>query len=145
MSFARTLLEGVIFQPRIMVWALRHKHQLRYLVAIEVTMALVLLVTCIATLPWTPVLPVYAVLMVMGGWVIPLVTSYLPHNPDGPTALLQTKLFRGKLASIVAMEHLYHLEHHLYPMVPHHNWPELARRLDPVFKSAGLRPIVLGF
>ena len=43
------------------------------------------------------------------------------------------------------MEHLYHLEHHLYPAVPHHNWPELARRLDPHFRSAGLSLIVLGF
>ena len=29
MSFWRTLLEGVIFQPRIVIWALRRKHQLR--------------------------------------------------------------------------------------------------------------------
>ncbi|HEV7299852.1 MAG TPA: fatty acid desaturase [Tepidisphaeraceae bacterium] len=145
MSFWRTLLEGVIFQPRIMWWALAHKHQLRHVVAMEVVAALGLLLICLVTLAWTPLFGVYAVLMVMGAWVIPLVTSYLPHNPEGATALLQTKLFRGKVASIIAMEHLYHLEHHLYPMVPHHNWPELARRLDPVFKSAGIRPIVLGF
>ena len=49
------------------------------------------------------------------------------------------------VASLVAMQHLYHLEHHLYPMVPHHNWPKLARRLDPYFKSAGVEAIVLGF
>ena len=145
MSFARTLLEGVIFQPRIVIWALRRKHHMRFLVAIEVSVAMALLAACFLALPWTPVFAVYAVLMIMGGWVIPLATSYLPHNPDGMTVLQQTRLFRGKVASIIAMEHLYHLEHHLYPMVPHHNWPELARRLDPLFKTAGLRPIVLGF
>jgi beta-carotene hydroxylase len=59
--------------------------------------------------------------------------------------LTQTRLFRGKVASIIAMEHLYHLEHHLYPAVPHHNWPKLARRLDPYFKDAGVDPVVLGF
>ena len=107
--------------------------------------AFALLAVCFAVLPWTPVFAVYATLMVMGGWVIPLVTSYLPHNPDGLTALQQTRLFRGKVFSIIAMEHLYHLEHHLYPMVPHHNWPKLAKRLDPVFESTGVRPIVLGF
>jgi beta-carotene hydroxylase len=145
MSFGRTILEGIIFQPRIMIWALRKRHQMRWLVVLEVVLAGVLFAACFAVLPWTPVFAVYAVLMVMGAWVIPLVTSYLPHNPEGATTLLQTRLFRGKVASIIAMEHLYHLEHHLYPMVPHHNWPELARRLDPYFKQAGLKAIVLGF
>jgi len=83
--------------------------------------------------------------MVMGAWVIPLVTSYIPHNPEGRTAIFQTRLFRGKVASIIALEHLYHLEHHLYPKVPHHNWPKLARRLDPYFRVAGVEPVVLGF
>jgi beta-carotene hydroxylase len=83
--------------------------------------------------------------MIMGSWIIPLITSYLPHNPTGTTPLWQTRLFRGRVASIIAMEHLYHLEHHLYPSVPHHHWPELARRLDPFFKAAGVEPIVLGF
>ncbi len=145
MSFGRTLLEGVIFQPRIVIWALRRKHHLRYLAVIEVALAVGLLIGCLVALKWTPIFAIYAVLMIMGGWVIPLVTSYLPHNPAGATALQQTKLFRGKVASIIAMEHLYHLEHHLYPMVPHHNWPELARRLDPLFEKAGVKPIVLGF
>jgi fatty acid desaturase len=45
----------------------------------------------------------------------------------------------------VGLEHLYHLEHHLYPKVPHHNWPALGRRLDPYFQAAGVEPIVLGF
>jgi beta-carotene hydroxylase len=83
--------------------------------------------------------------MIMGSWAIPLATSYLPHNAQGRDALSQTYLFRGKVASIIAMEHLYHLEHHLYPMVPHHNWPRLAKRLDPYFKQAGIQAIVLGW
>jgi beta-carotene hydroxylase len=93
----------------------------------------------------TPVFAVYAALMVMGSWVIPLVTSYLPHDPAGRTPLSQTRLFRGRVASVVALEHLYHLEHHLYPAVPHHNWPKLARRLDPYFQASGVKPVVLGF
>ena len=145
MSFARTILEGVIFQPRILIWALVHREQHRHLILFEAAAVLAMFGACFAVLPWTPVFAVYAVLMVMGAWVIPLVTSYLPHNAAGETALQQTRLFRGKVASIIAMEHLYHLEHHLYPMVPHHNWPELARRLDPLFKAVGMRPIVLGF
>lgn len=145
MSLARTLLEGVVFQPRIMLWALRRHGRTHRIVVLEVLAALVLFLLCFAVLPLTPIFAVYAALMIMGSWVIPLVTSYIPHNPEGRTTLAQTRLFRGKVLAVVALQHLYHLEHHLYPAVPHHNWPKLARRLDPYFKSADVTPIVLGF
>jgi beta-carotene hydroxylase len=83
--------------------------------------------------------------MIMGSWIIPLITSYIPHDPHGENELSQTRLFRGKIVSIIALEHLYHLEHHLYPSVPHHNWPELARTLDPFFEEAGVKPIRIWF
>jgi beta-carotene hydroxylase len=145
MSFLRTLAEGFIFQPRIMWWALTRHGRTHLIVVLETTAVVGLLAACLVSVRWTPVPAVYATLMVMGSWVIPLVTSYVPHNAEGRTALTQTKLFRGRVASIIALEHLYQLEHHLYPSVPHHNWPELARRLDPYFRTAGLTPIVLGF
>jgi beta-carotene hydroxylase len=83
--------------------------------------------------------------MIMGAWVIPLVTSYIPHIRDGEDELHRTRRFRGKVASVLALEHLYHLEHHLYPMVPHHHWPALARRLDPYLDAAGVVPVKLWF
>jgi beta-carotene hydroxylase len=145
MSFFRTLLEGVIFQPRIMVWAAARHGRAHPVVFVEIVLVICLLGVCFGSIVVTPIFAVYAVLMVMGSWVIPLVTSYVPHNAEGRTALTQTRLFRGRVASLVAMEHLYHLEHHLYPAVPHHNWPKLARRLDAYFKAAGVEPVVLGF
>lgn len=145
MSFFRTLLEGMIFQPRMMFWAATRHGRSHPIVLLEIGMVVCLIVACFVVIPYTPIFAVYAVLMIMGSWVIPLATSYLPHNPAGQTALSQTRLFRGKVASIIAMEHLYHLEHHMYPRVPHHNWAKLARRLDPYFKKAGVHPIVLGF
>jgi beta-carotene hydroxylase len=33
----------------------------------------------------------------------------------------------------------------LYPMVPHHHWPALARRLDPYLDAAGVVPVKLWF
>lgn len=48
-------------------------------------------------------------------------------------------------ADAAVAEHLYHLEHHLYPQVPHHDWPALARRLDPFFEREQLVPIRLWF
>jgi beta-carotene hydroxylase len=145
MSFVRTLIEGVIFQPRLMLWAVRHAHRTRALVVTEIFLAGALFIACFAAIPVTPIFAIYTTLMVMGGWVIPLITSYIPHNAAGRDALSQTRLFRGKVASLIALEYLYHLEHHLYPMVPHHNWPKLARRLDPYFKSAAVDPVILGF
>ncbi len=145
MSLGRTLLEGVIFQPRIMVWAAKRHYREHPIVVVEIILVLAWLGFCFATIRLTPIFAVYAVLMIMGSWIIPLITSYLPHNPQGQTALSQTRLFRGKVASLIAMEHLYHLEHHLYPAVPHHNWSKLARRLDPYFKAEGVEAVVLWF
>jgi hypothetical protein len=66
-------------------------------------------------------------------------------HPDAEGELSQTRLFRGRVASVIALEHLYHLEHHLYPAVPHHNWPELAKRLDSFFEETGVKPIKIWF
>jgi beta-carotene hydroxylase len=145
MSFGRTLAEGIVFQPRLMLWALTRPRRTHPLVVVEIALAICLFALCFAVIPVTPIFAVYAALMVIGAWIIPLITSYVPHKPDGPTALWQTRLFRGKVASLIAMEHLYHLEHHLYPAVPHQNWPKLARRLDPYFRAAGVEPVILGF
>jgi beta-carotene hydroxylase len=145
MSLIRTLAEGMIFQTKIMIWAAKRHHREHPIVLVEIILALSWLCFCFATVRQTPIFAVYAVLMIMGSWIIPLITSHVPHNPQGRSMLSQTRLFRGKVASIIAMEHLYHLEHHLYPMVPHHNWGKLARRLDPYFKEAGVEAVVLGF
>ena len=124
MSLLRTLAEGVIFQPRIMLWALARHGRTHRVVVGESVAAITLLAGCFAACRWTPIFAAYAVLMVMGSWAIPLATSHLPHNAEGRSALTQTRLFRGRVASIIALEHLYHLEHHLYPQrAP----PQLAR------------------
>jgi len=83
--------------------------------------------------------------MIMGSWIIPLITSYIPHNPAAGTRSRRRILFRGECCRSSRSKHLYHLEHHLYPMVPHQNWPILAKRLDPYFKKAGVEARVLDF
>jgi beta-carotene hydroxylase len=145
MSLLRTIVEGLIYVPHLTLWALRRGHSRRSLVVVEVIVAAILFIACFATLPITPAPAVYATLMLMGTWVYPLVTSYIPHNPAGRSPLTQTRLFRGKVLGMLALQHLYHLEHHLYPQVPHHHWPKLARRLDAYFAAARIRPFILGF
>jgi beta-carotene hydroxylase len=111
----------------------------------EALAVLILLAASLAAVPWTIAPAIYAALMLLGSWLFPLITSFIPHDPTGETELTQTRLFRGRVLAIVAVEHLYHLEHHLYPQVPHHNWPELGRRLDPYFARAGVKPRRLFF
>jgi len=145
MTFWRALVEGFTLQPRLWTFAMKKNGRDRTWMIAEATAVIAGLAISIAVIPVTPLPFAYAALMIAGSWIFPLITAYIPHLPAGETALHQTKLFRGRVLSIVALEHLYHLEHHLYPQVPHHNWPALARRLDPFFEREGLRAIRLWF
>jgi 2-polyprenyl-6-methoxyphenol hydroxylase-like FAD-dependent oxidoreductase len=55
----------------------------------------------------------------------------------------RTYWYASANASLAAADDPADLEHHLYPQVPHHRWPELARRLDAYFAGCGVQPIVL--
>jgi beta-carotene hydroxylase len=144
-SWLAALAQGVVFQPRLWLWAMRHARRDQAWIVGEGIACVVLAALAAALVPWTPIPLAYTALMVAGAWINPLVTAYLPHDPSGENELFQTRAFRGVVASVVALEHLYHLEHHLYPSVPHHNWPELARRLDPYLEKAGVKPVKLWF
>jgi beta-carotene hydroxylase len=144
-SFLGALAEGPVFHLRLYLWALRHARQGHTWIVGEGIGCIVLATLSAVLIPVTPAFAVYAGLMVAGSWVIPLVTSYIPHDPHGDTPLTQTRAFRGLVASAVAVGHLYHLEHHLYPAVPHRRWRRLARRLDPDLARAGVRPVRFWF
>ena len=72
-----------------------------------------------------------------------LATVWWPHRSHGDSALEHTRAFRGRLIPALFLQHTYHLEHHLYPMVASVNWKELARRLEPHLRQAGVEPIRL--
>jgi len=135
------LEDGIVFQFRIWLWALKNAKGARGWVVGEGLACVFLVALSIGLVSVTPIFLVYVVLMIMGSWIIPLVTSYIPHNPCAENELFQTRVFRGVVASVLTLGHLYHLEHHLYPSVPHHNWPKLARSLDPYLIQAGVTPI----
>lgn len=140
----RALLDGFTAQPRQWWWALaRSRGATRRWIALEGVGVGVLIAGCVLSSRWTMAPAVYAALNIAGSWVFPFMTSHLPHVPAGDHPLTQTRLFRGRIIDVLSRHHLYHLEHHLYPQVPHHRWPELARRLDAYFARCGLRPIVL--
>jgi len=139
------LMDGLTLQWRLWFRAVVQPGPHRPWVVGEGIAIAALLLAAIIGLTSIPWLAIYMALMIAGSWIFPIVTVLIPHDATGTTALTQTRLFRGRVLSVVALEHLYHLEHHLYPRIPHHNWPTLARRLDPYFARLGLKPIKLLF
>jgi len=145
MPIVRAIADGMTLQYRLYFAALKKQGSHRSWVVGEGAVITLLLAGSIASLPWTILPAIYSGLMIAGSWVFPIATVLIPHDAGGEHEWTQTRLFRGRVLSVLALEHLYHLEHHLYPQIPHHNWPELARRLDPYFERLGLRPIKLFF
>lgn len=142
-SFFDALLAGPFHQSRIWFWALRHAKKDRVWIICEGIGCGILIVSAIAITPISSVPLVYFLLVVLGSWTFPVITAYLPHVPQGKTPLDQTRRFRGPIVAVVFQNHLFHLEHHLYPSVPHQNWPELARRLDPFLDRVGIPAVTL--
>jgi len=138
LSFLRTLLSGPAMQIRLWLWAWNNRHPQRPALLPEATGILLFIAAAVCAVPWTVAPVVYAALVIAGSWIFPLITVYIPHIADGHVPLNQTRLFRGTAYRIIAFDHLYHLEHHLYPAVPHHHWRTLAVRLDPHFARLGL-------
>ena len=129
------LMDGLTFHVRLYFWAVRRAAGgERRIILVEGFVVAAMYLVAIAMVKVSLVPLGFAALMTSGAWITPLITSYVPHDANGCTELEQTRLFRGRVLSLVALEHLYHLEHHLYPAVPHQNWPRLAKRLDPYFE-----------
>jgi beta-carotene hydroxylase len=139
-SLAHAILSGITLQFRLWLWALRTHRSARLALLGEAVGISVLAIGSVAAVRFSLIPLVYVGLVVAGSWSFPLVTVYLPHDVDGRGLLDRTRLFRGWFVRLVAFDHLYHLEHHLYPAVPHHHWKALADRLDPHFERASVRP-----
>jgi beta-carotene hydroxylase len=142
MSWWRALLEGVTLQPRLFAWAWTHARQdERRWLALEAFGVIAAVVTSIAVWEWSPAPLVYVGLVFTSSWLYPLATVWLPHRVDGKNVLHQTHAVRGRWFPELFLQHTYHLEHHLYPSVSSHQWPELAKRLDGYLESQGVKPI----
>ena len=143
-GFWNAIFVGPAMQIRIWTWAWEHHPRKRRELALEaIGIASLISVSLVAT-AWSPAPIVYVTLVAAGSWLFPLVTVYFPHDGDAIDPLKKTRLFRGWFFHTIAFGHLYHLEHHLYPAVPHHHWKSLADRLDPYFDHEGIEPYQFG-
>jgi fatty acid desaturase len=131
LSLVGAVCYGPVFLIRLWCWSYRRGADRGWLLAEAAAPAAAL----------APGVLVYAVMAIVGSWVYPLLTVYLPHHDYGATPLTQTRTLRGRIIPAVFLELTYHLEHHLYPQVPSHHLPDLARRLDPYFSANGVRPV----
>ncbi len=143
LTFVQALLYGILFQPKVWLYVFHQKPSARKNLLIELTSIFSIWIIALNFINTIPQLLIYCIVMHISSWTIPVMTSYFPHKAEGSTEHEQTKRFRGTLFSILALEHLYHLEHHMYPMVPHQNWAKLAKRLDPYLDSKGVKAIKL--
>jgi beta-carotene hydroxylase len=141
LSFLGAVAYGPVFLVRLWIWSFRRarlRDRLWLLLEGLLPPAAVVLGALFAR-----GLLLYAVLAIAGSWVYPLLTVYLPHHGYGDEPLKQTRTLRGRIIPAIFLELTYHLEHHLYPQVPSHHLPELARRLDPYLARAGVRPVAV--
>lgn len=139
-TWLAALRMGPLFIPRLWLWAWQTHSQHRTRLLLEALVAFGLIASALLafiTIHW--ISPLVYILLAWGGtWLFPFVTSWVPHSPRESRPLLQTRRFRGLIARFLAWDHLYHLEHHLFPAVPHHRWRDLATRLDPYLDSANI-------
>jgi fatty acid desaturase len=139
MSMIGAIAYGPVFLARLWVWAFGRRGAQRGWLLAEACVQWGVIAAGALLWSVTPYVLLYAALAIVGSWVYPLLTVYLPHKDYGDTPLTQTHTLRGNLIPKIFLELTYHLEHHLYPEVPSHHLAELARRLDPYFARAGVQ------
>src|SRR5262249_25228345 len=107
-SWFGALVAGPFHQSRILWWALRHARWDRAWIRCKGIGCFVLVLMAFLAWPVTAIPLAYAVLVVLGSWIFPLITSYLPHDAQATSRLTNTRRFRGKVAGILFLQHLYH-------------------------------------
>ena len=133
------ILYGPVFLIRLWMWALEQRPNQRVWLIGEALIPANVIVIGVTHWADQPAILVYAGLAIVGSWVYPLLTVYLPHKDYGDNPLNQTHTLRGRVIPALFLELTYHLEHHLYPQVPSHNLAKLATRLDPYFTHLGVQ------
>jgi len=140
-SLMQSLLNAPLLQFKLWLWCWHNCQSKRAMLAVEAAWFVFFVCLSLSLLPHNWVLAIYTALVIGGTWVFPIATVYVPHDPNGKDTLTQTRRFRGPFFSAIAFEHLYHLEHHLYPFVPRHHWKQLAHRLDPYLDAHAIPAI----
>lgn len=134
----KVLLAGPTYRHNLACWTWHHRPNLRPFVAIEAAWSLGVIAFAVAAGWRLPVVGFYVLLSVLGSWLFPLASVIGVHRPGESQPLQQARTLRGRVIPRVLLGQTYHLEHHLYPMVPSYRLGDLARRLDHELEDAGV-------
>lgn len=139
-GFWRALAVGPLYIPKLFLFAFNRSkkigdHKTIRWMKIELFTFIFLVIVGLALIPLTKSLITYCIMVVIGGWFYPLITVYMPHRVFKGNELNNTIRYKGKIASIIFLNQIYHLEHHLYPQVPTSNLKKLSKQLTPYFDN----------
>jgi beta-carotene hydroxylase len=126
----RVLAEGPVYRFHIWRWAWQNGREVRTWVALEASLWVVMWVVAVALREVLPGLLLFVVLGELANWAFPILSVTGVHDGHAEGHLRQTRTTHARFARLLLGMQL-HLEHHLYPRVPSHRLPEVARALDP--------------
>ena len=137
------ILTGPFFTLRLIQAALWHGSAgLRFAVLAELLAISALTVAAVLT-GWFW-LGYHVVVMLLGNCLTGFFAVWIVHHDCDPQGLF-ARTQRSDVVNWMTLHLFYHLEHHLFTAVPSCHLPELARRLDPHLRRAGVRPVRLWF
>ena len=140
----KVLLGGPTFLPKLWLWswnkAARMPIQRRWLIA-EALLPFLALVLGWLVWPLTHSVLIYVLMVGIASWFYPVFAVHLPHKHFEDDQITHAWTVRGRILPKLFLPLAYHLEHHLYPMVPSHNLPKLAERLRPYLAEDKVRVI----
>jgi fatty acid desaturase len=134
----RVLAEGPRYRYRLWAWVWREHPVRRRVLAIEAGVHVAILgaaaIACINGV--APALSVYVAVGTVGSWLFPVVSVTAVHDAHGRTELQQSRTMRGRIVPTMMLGMGYHLEHHLWPMIPSHHLKETAQRAHAMLEHA---------
>ena len=143
-SFLGTLLSGPTYVVAIYFWSLKRCNKKdKIWIIVEGALISLYVIFSILFIKNSPMLLWYFLSLYVTSWVYPLFTVFIPHILNFEHPIFQTIKFSGPIISTLFAHHNYHLEHHLYPSVPHQNWRKLAKRLNPYLEHEKIKKIHL--
>jgi beta-carotene hydroxylase len=137
----RVLLEGPRYRYRLWAWAWRSPatHRATLLVEFAAHSAIVSGAAAAALHGSHRALSVFVAVALVGSWLFPVISVTAVHDADGLTAYQQSKTMRGRIVPASMLGMGYHLEHHLWPMIPSHHLAETARRTQQILEAQNAR------
>lgn len=137
----QALLGGLNFRYRIYVHGWRLAHHKKY-AQCHIIVESILIIIMILLMLWTgwQILIYQFCMMFVANALVGLIGVWGMHHDCDDTAIARTE--RNPLVNALTFNLFYHVEHHLFPAVPTHHLPELAKRLERIAPELTRLPVI---